>query len=81
MTALGALLLQSGSGYEGPNPGGIYTNVVGHWIFILVGILILLVIVLTVVANTVWYERVALGRLQLRPGPNRVGLSRSRPTR
>ncbi|MBO0709551.1 MAG: NADH-quinone oxidoreductase subunit H, partial [Candidatus Dormibacteraeota bacterium] len=38
-----------------------------------VGIILLMFVVLTVVANTVWYERVGLGRLQLRPGPNRVG--------
>jgi NADH-quinone oxidoreductase subunit H len=73
MKASGGLLLGAGAGYQGPNPGGIYTNPVGHWIFILVGIVILLLIVLTVVANTVWYERVSLGRLQLRYGPNRVG--------
>lgn len=73
MTALGALPLQADGGYGGPNPGGVYTNEVGHWIFIVVGIIILLVIVLTVVANSVWYERVSLGRLQLRLGPNRVG--------
>lgn len=73
MTGHRTLLLQAGGGYQGPNPGGIYTNEVGHWILILVGIILLLLVILTVVANTVWYERVSLGRLQLRPGPNRVG--------
>ncbi|TMF71107.1 MAG: NADH-quinone oxidoreductase subunit NuoH [Chloroflexi bacterium] len=34
---------------------------------------LLLVVVLTATAYTVWFERVALGRIQRRPGPNRVG--------
>jgi len=33
----------------------------------------LLFVVLTATAYTVWFERVALGRIQRRPGPNRVG--------
>src|SRR5438105_6397919 len=33
----------------------------------------LLFLLLTASAYTVWFERVALGRLQRRPGPNRVG--------
>ena len=73
MSTLGVLLLKAGAGYQGPNPGQIYNDPVWHWVLILVGIVILLAVVLTVVANTVWYERVSLGRLQLRPGPNRVG--------
>ncbi|MGH7911723.1 MAG: NADH-quinone oxidoreductase subunit H, partial [Candidatus Dormibacteraceae bacterium] len=73
MSSLGRLLLQAGAGYNGPNPGQIYNNPVWYWILILVGVILLLLVVLTVVANTVWYERVALGRLQIRYGPNRVG--------
>jgi NADH-quinone oxidoreductase subunit H len=34
---------------------------------------LLLFVVLTATAYTVWFERVALGRIQRRPGPNRVG--------
>ena len=64
------LLLEA---YNGPNPWGFYTNPIGRWVMIVVGIVLLLFVVLTVTANTVWYERVGLGHLQLRPGPNRVG--------
>jgi NADH-quinone oxidoreductase subunit H len=59
--------------YTGPDPGGIYANPIGFWVLTLVGMLLLLFVVLTVTAYVVWYERVALGRLQRRPGPNRVG--------
>src|SRR5690348_6293228 len=34
---------------------------------------LLLFVILTATAYTVWFERVALGRIQRRPGPNRVG--------
>jgi NADH-quinone oxidoreductase subunit H len=34
---------------------------------------LLLFVLLTATAYTVWFERVALGRIQRRPGPNRVG--------
>src|SRR5260370_31015876 len=34
---------------------------------------LLLFVILTATASTVWFERVALGRIQRRPGPNRVG--------
>src|SRR3981081_1431145 len=33
----------------------------------------MLFVVMTATAYTVWLERVALGRIQRRPGPNRVG--------
>src|SRR5882762_1068593 len=45
----------------------------GHWVIVTVAITALLFVVLTATAYTVWFERVALGRIQRRPGPNRVG--------
>jgi len=51
----------------------IYSNPIGHWVVIAVAMTLLLFVVLTATAYTVWFERVALGRIQRRPGPNRVG--------
>jgi NADH-quinone oxidoreductase subunit H len=56
-----------------PDPGGVYTNPIGHWVIVVVAMVALLLVVLTGAAYTVWFERVALGRFQRRPGPNRVG--------
>lgn len=56
-----------------PDPGGIYTNPIGHWAIVVVAMVVAIFILLTASAYTVWFERVALGRLQRRPGPNRVG--------
>jgi NADH-quinone oxidoreductase subunit H len=56
-----------------PNPGGVYTDPILHWVIVVVAMLLLLFVVLTVTAYVVWFERVGLGRLQRRPGPNRVG--------
>jgi NADH-quinone oxidoreductase subunit H len=56
-----------------PNPGGIYTNPVGYWVIVVVAMVALVFVLLTAAAYSVWYERVTLGRLQRRPGPNRVG--------
>jgi NADH-quinone oxidoreductase subunit H len=50
-----------------------YNNAVGHWVVVIVAMTLLLFVVLTATAYTVWFERVALGRIQRRPGPNRVG--------
>ena len=50
-----------------------YNNPIGHWVVVTVAITALLFTVLTATAYTVWFERVALGRIQRRPGPNRVG--------
>src|SRR6266705_7156111 len=50
-----------------------YNNAIGHWVVVTVAITLLLFVVLTATAYTVWFERVALGRIQRRPGPNRVG--------
>jgi NADH-quinone oxidoreductase subunit H len=50
-----------------------YNNAIGHWVVVIVAIALLLFVVLTATAYTVWFERVALGRIQRRPGPNRVG--------
>ncbi|TAN34785.1 NADH-quinone oxidoreductase subunit NuoH [bacterium] len=51
----------------------LYNNAVGHWVIVTIAIALLLFTVLTATAYTVWFERVALGRIQRRPGPNRVG--------
>ena len=50
-----------------------YNNPVGHWVVVVVAMALLLFVVLTATAYTVWFERVGLGRIQRRPGPNRVG--------
>jgi NADH-quinone oxidoreductase subunit H len=51
----------------------LYNNPIGHWVVVVVAMALLLFVVLTATAYTVWFERVGLGRLQRRPGPNRVG--------
>src|SRR5437588_820965 len=51
----------------------LYNNWIGHWVVVVIAMTLLLVVVLTATAYTVWFERVALGRIQRRPGPNRVG--------
>src|SRR5438270_13182907 len=51
----------------------LYNNWIGHWVVVVVAMTLLLVVVLTATAYTVWFERVALGRIQRRPGPNRIG--------
>jgi NADH-quinone oxidoreductase subunit H len=51
----------------------LYNNSIGHWVVVTVAAAVLLFVVLTATAYTVWFERVALGRIQRRPGPNRVG--------
>jgi len=48
-------------------------DVVWHWAIVLLGMVLLLFFLLTAAAYTVFYERVALGWIQRRPGPNRVG--------
>ena len=50
-----------------------YNNPIGHWVVVVVAMALLLFVVLTATAYTVWFERVGLGRIQRRPGPNRVG--------
>ena len=52
---------------------GLYSDPIGHWIVVVIAMVVLLFVVLTATAYTVWFERVALGRIQRRPGPNRVG--------
>ena len=52
---------------------GLYNDPIGHWVVVVVAMVLLLFVVLTATAYTVWFERVALGRIQRRPGPNRVG--------
>jgi NADH-quinone oxidoreductase subunit H len=51
----------------------IFNDPIGHWVVVTVAIALLLFVVLTATAYTVWFERVALGHIQRRPGPNRVG--------
>lgn len=59
--------------YGGPNPGGLYTDPVGHWVIVVVAMLLLLFVLVTATAYVVFLERVLIGRFQRRPGPNRVG--------
>ena len=59
--------------YNGPNPGGVYTDPVGHWVVVVAAMLVLFFILITVTAYVVFLERVLIGRFQRRPGPNRVG--------
>jgi len=56
-----------------PDPFGLYTGSISHWVIVIVGMLLVVFVILTAAAYTVWFERVGLGRLQRRPGPNRVG--------
>jgi len=56
-----------------PDPFGLYTGSISHWVIVVVGMLLVFFVILTAAAYTVWFERVGLGRLQRRPGPNRVG--------
>jgi NADH-quinone oxidoreductase subunit H len=56
-----------------PDPLGLYTNPVGHWVIIVAGMVLVVFVILTGAAYTVWFERVELGHMQRRPGPNRVG--------
>ena len=51
----------------------LYNNPIGHWVIVVIAIALVLFVLLTGTAYTVWFERVALGRIQRRPGPNRVG--------
>ena len=51
----------------------IYNDPIGHWVIVIIGMALVLFVTLTATAYTVWFERVALGHIQRRPGPNRVG--------
>lgn len=51
----------------------IYNDPIWHWVIVVVAMALVLFVVLTATAYTVWFERVGLGRIQRRPGPNRVG--------
>jgi NADH-quinone oxidoreductase subunit H len=59
--------------YHGPNPFGIYTDPIGHWVVVVVAMLVTFLILITDTAYVVFAERVLIGRFQRRPGPNRVG--------
>src|SRR5436189_2428851 len=51
----------------------LYTDPIGHWVVVVLAMAVVLFVLLTATAYTVWFERVALGHIQRRPGPNRVG--------
>jgi len=59
--------------YHGPDPGGFYADPIGHWVVVVVAMLVTFGILITVTAYVVFAERVLIGRFQRRPGPNRVG--------
>ena len=59
--------------YQGPNPGGIYTDPIGHWVVVVVAMLVTFFVLITITAYVVFAERILIGRFQRRPGPNRVG--------
>jgi NADH-quinone oxidoreductase subunit H len=59
--------------YKGPDPGGFYADPIGHWVVVVVAMLVTFFILITVTAYVVFAERVLIGRFQRRPGPNRVG--------
>src|SRR5256886_12568717 len=71
--ALAGPRADTGADRTGPPVSQIYDNPIGHWVVVVVAMTLLLFVVLTATAYTVWFERVALGRIQRRPGPNRVG--------
>lgn len=50
-----------------------YNNPIGHWVVVVVAMALVLFVLLTATAYSVYFERVGLGRIQRRPGPNRVG--------
>src|SRR5439155_15345064 len=49
------------------------TNAIWHWAIVVLAMVLLVFVLLTGTAYTVFFERVAIGRIQRRPGPNRVG--------
>ena len=51
----------------------LYKDPIGHWVVVVLAMAVVLFVLLTATAYTVWFERVALGHIQRRPGPNRVG--------
>lgn len=51
----------------------LYDNPIGHYVVVVVAMLLLVFMLLTTTAYVVFAERVGLGRLQRRPGPDRVG--------
>ena len=59
--------------YTGFDPGGVYNDPIGHWVVVVLAMLVTFFILITVTAYVVFAERVLIGRFQRRPGPNRVG--------
>ena len=56
-----------------PDPFSLYSGPVTHWVVVVVAMVVVVFVILTGAAYTVWFERIELGHLQRRPGPNRVG--------
>jgi NADH-quinone oxidoreductase subunit H len=56
-----------------PDPFGLYSGPITHWVVLVVAMVIVIFVILTGAAYTVWFERIELGHMQRRPGPNRVG--------
>ena len=56
-----------------PDPFGLYSGPVTHWVVLVVAMVLVVFVILTGAAYTVWFERIELGHMQRRPGPNRVG--------
>jgi NADH-quinone oxidoreductase subunit H len=56
-----------------PDPFGLYSGAVTHWVILVVAMVLVVFVILTGAAYTVWFERIELGHMQRRPGPNRVG--------
>jgi NADH-quinone oxidoreductase subunit H len=56
-----------------PDPFGLYTGAITHWVVVVVAMVAVVFVILTAAAYTVWFERIELGHMQRRPGPNRVG--------
>ena len=55
------------------SPYSVYTDPIGHWVVVVGAMVLFLFVLLTSTAYVVYLERVLIGRIQLRPGPNRVG--------
>jgi NADH-quinone oxidoreductase subunit H len=56
-----------------PDPFSLYSGPVTHWVVLVVAMVLVVFVILTGAAYTVWFERIELGHMQRRPGPNRVG--------
>jgi NADH-quinone oxidoreductase subunit H len=55
------------------SPYSVYNDPIGHYVVVVGAMVLFLFVLLTATAYVVYMERVLIGRIQLRPGPNRVG--------